>query len=125
ALNDVFVPTERSMTVFGRNPAERRVQGPLYLFTVHQLFGASFAGVALGIARATLDAYIDLAKTKIPAPTGGSKLLRDNGVVQANIGLAQAQLASARVFLLQALQEAWDEAIETGEVSLDGRVQMR
>jgi alkylation response protein AidB-like acyl-CoA dehydrogenase len=46
-------------------------------------------------------------------------------VVQANIGLAQAQLASARVFLLQALQEAWDEAIETGEVSLDGRVQMR
>jgi alkylation response protein AidB-like acyl-CoA dehydrogenase len=125
AVHDLFVPTERSMTVFGRNPAERRVDGPLYLFTVHQMFGASFAAVALGIARSTLDAYVELAKSKIPAPTGGSKLLRDNSVVQANVGLAQAQLASARTFLLHALQEIWDEAVETGSVSLALRVQMR
>jgi alkylation response protein AidB-like acyl-CoA dehydrogenase len=125
AVNDLFVPAVRSMTVFGRNPAERREHGPLYLFSVHQLFGASFAAVALGIARSTLDAYIELAKTKIPAPTGGDKLLRDNGAVQANIGLAQSQLATARVFLLHALAEVWDEAIDTGDVSFDGRVQMR
>jgi indole-3-acetate monooxygenase len=119
------VPAERSMTVFGRNPAERRVQGPLYLFSVHQLFGASFAAVALGIARSILDAYVELAKTKIPAPTGGDKLLRDNAVVQANIGLAQAQLATARVFLLQTVQDIWDEAVDTGAVTLEMRVQMR
>jgi alkylation response protein AidB-like acyl-CoA dehydrogenase len=125
AVNDLFVPAERSMTVFGRNPAERRERGPLYLFSVHQLFGASFAAVALGLARAMLDAYVELAKTKVPAPTGGDKLLRDNGVVQASIGLAQAQLATARVFLLETLQEVWDEAVETDAVSLEARVRMR
>ena len=30
------------------------------------MFGASFAGVALGIARATLDAFMQIATTKVP-----------------------------------------------------------
>jgi alkylation response protein AidB-like acyl-CoA dehydrogenase len=124
AVNDLFVPEERSMTVFGRNPAERRVHGPIYLFTVHQLFGASFAAVALGIVRSALDAFVELAKTKVPAPTGGSTVLRDNAVVQSQVGVAQTQLASARVFLLHALEEVWDEAVN-GAVSLDKRVQLR
>jgi alkylation response protein AidB-like acyl-CoA dehydrogenase len=124
AVTDLFVPEERSMTVFARNPAERREHGPLYQFTVHQLFGASFAAVALGITRSALDAFVDLAKTKVPAPTGGSTVLRDNAVVQSQVGLAQTQLAAARVFLMRALAEIWEEALH-GAVSLDKRVQMR
>ena len=124
AVNDLFVPEARSMTVFGRNPAERRVHGPLYLFTVHQLFGASFAAVALGIVRGALDAFVELAKTKVPAPTGGSTVLRDNAVVQSQVGVAQTQLAAARVFLLQALEEVWAEALD-GAPSLEKRVQLR
>jgi alkylation response protein AidB-like acyl-CoA dehydrogenase len=125
AVTDLFVPAERSMTVFGRNPAERREHGPLYLFTVHQLFGASFAAVALGIARSALASFIELAQTKIPAPTGGSGVLRENAVVQSQVGVAQTQLASARVFLLQAVQEIWDEAVAAGALSLEKRLQMR
>ena len=124
AVNDLLVPEARSMTVFGRNPAERRVQGPLYLFTVHQLFGASFAAVALGITRSALDAFVALAQTKVPAPTGGSTVLRDNAVVQSQVGVAQTQLASARVFLLRAIEEVWEGAVN-GAVSLDKRVQLR
>jgi alkylation response protein AidB-like acyl-CoA dehydrogenase len=125
AVNDLFVPQERSMTVFGRNPAERRVHGPLYLFTTHQMFGATFAAVALGVARTTLDDFVELARTKIPAPTGGSTVLRDNAVVQSQVGVAQTQLASARVFLLHAIEDAWNEAVATGAVSLEKRVAMR
>jgi alkylation response protein AidB-like acyl-CoA dehydrogenase len=125
AVNDLFVPQERSMTVFARNPAERREHGPLYLFTVHQMFGASFAAVALGIARSALDAFVGLAETKVPAPTGGSTVLRDNAVVQSQVGVAQTQLASARVFLRHAMRESWDEAVKTGAVSLEKRVTMR
>ena len=78
------------MTAFGRNPAERRERGPLYQFTVFQLFGASFASIALGIARTTLDAFIELAKEEV---AGRRKyLLRDNAVIQSQIGLAQSQL---------------------------------
>jgi alkylation response protein AidB-like acyl-CoA dehydrogenase len=124
AVTDLFVPQERSMTIFGRNPEERREHGPLYLFTTHQMFGASFAGVALGIARSALDAFVELAKTKVPAPTGGSTVLRDNAVVQSQIGVAQTQLASARVFLMHALDEIWAEAVD-GAVSLERRIQLR
>ena len=36
-------------------------RGPLYRFTVFQLFAASFAGIALGIARGTFDSFTELA----------------------------------------------------------------
>lgn len=125
AVNDLFVPQERSMSIFARDPTERREHGPLYLFTTHQMFGASFAAVAIGIARSALDAFVDLAQTKVPAPTGGSTVLRDNAVVQSQVGVAQTQLASARAFLFHAMQEIWDEAMTTAAVSLEKRVTMR
>jgi alkylation response protein AidB-like acyl-CoA dehydrogenase len=120
---DLFVPEARSTAMFGRDPAEKRETGPLYLFTVFQLFGASFASVALGIAGAALDAFVDLAKSK--TPTGGRSLLRDSATVQSQVGLAQAQLASARVFLQSALRQMWDGAVATGALSIEHRLQLR
>jgi alkylation response protein AidB-like acyl-CoA dehydrogenase len=121
-VTDLFVPTRRTMTAFGRNPAEKRERGPLYRFTVFQLFGASFASIALGIARTTLDAFVELAKNK--TPYGAKILLRDNAVVQSQIGLAQSQIASARVFLHQALVEMWQDA-QAGETTIEKRIQLR
>ena len=121
---DLFVPEARSMGVFGRDRAERREHGPLYRFTVHQLFGATFAAVALGIAGATLDAFVELAKSKTPAMTGGGGLLRENAVIQSQVGVAETQLASARVFLLRAIDEIWQEALSDA-ITLDRRMQMR
>src|SRR5215216_892133 len=46
--------------------AERRESGPLYRISSYHLFGVGFAGVALGIARATLDSFIALARQKTP-----------------------------------------------------------
>ena len=125
AVNDLFVPMERTMSAFGRDPAERREHGPLYLFTVHQLFGASFAAVAIGIARGALDAFVELAKQKTPAMTGGGGVLRDNAVIQSQVGVAETQLASARMFLMQSAREIWDEAASAGAVSLEKRLQLR
>jgi alkylation response protein AidB-like acyl-CoA dehydrogenase len=116
------VPKERTTTAFGRNPADKHERGPLYQFTIFQLFGASFAGVALGIARAALDAFVELAKAK--TPYGGKSLLRDNAVIQARVGLAEAQLASARVFLLHALDAMWEGA-RSGGITLDQRLALR
>jgi alkylation response protein AidB-like acyl-CoA dehydrogenase len=124
AVNDLFVPLERSMAAFGLDPSERREQGPLNRFTVHQLFGASFAAVAIGIAQAALDAFVALAKEKTPAMTGGGGLLRDNAVTQSQVGVAETQIASARVFLMQSAREIWDEAA-AGTISVDKRMQLR
>jgi len=115
-VTDLFVPSTRTMTAFGRNPAEKRERGPLYRFTVFQLFGASFASIALGIARTTLEAFVEPYVAKI--------LLRDNAVIQSQIGLAQSQIASARVFLHQALAEMWQDA-QGGETTIEKRIQLR
>ncbi len=66
ALTDVFVPEDRAIGYHALDPAERREHGPLYAFTIYQLFGSSFPAIALGIARATLDAFVELAQTKKP-----------------------------------------------------------
>jgi alkylation response protein AidB-like acyl-CoA dehydrogenase len=122
SVADLFVPARRSTTAFGRNPAERRERGPLYQFTVFQLFGASFASIALGIARSMLDAFIELAKSK--TPYGASYLLRDNAVIQSQIGMSESQLAAARVFLHHALAEMWEAARGSG-ITVEKRVQLR
>jgi alkylation response protein AidB-like acyl-CoA dehydrogenase len=122
SASDLFVPEQRTMSTFGRNPAERRERGPLYQFTVFQLFGASFASIAIGIARTALDAFIELAKQK--SPYGAKHLLRDNAVIQSQIGFAQSQLASARIFLHHALDEIWKGAC-AGAITIEQRMQLR
>ena len=126
-VTDLFVPDERSMTGFALNPAERRERGPLYVLSVFQIFPTSFAAIALGIARTTLDAFVELAKTKTPAgnPTGSRSLLRDNAVVQSQVGVAESELAAARVFLMHAVEDLWREAEQTGAISLERRMALR
>ena len=48
------------------DPCLRRDPGPLYAFTMQGLYAVGVAGVAFGIARAMLDAFIALAKEKTP-----------------------------------------------------------
>ncbi len=122
SFDNVFVPEERAVAYHALNPAARREGGPLYAFTIYQLFGCSFPAVALGIARTTLDAFCALAQTK--TPMGQSTVLRDNAVVQSQVGVAQSALAAARSFFYDALDEIW-QAAQSGEISLDQRVRLR
>ena len=79
--------------------------GPLYAFNIYQLFGGAFPAIALGIARALLDDFIALAQKKTPAHA--SALLRDNPVIQSQVGIAEAQLQAARLFFYATWEEAW------------------
>jgi alkylation response protein AidB-like acyl-CoA dehydrogenase len=122
SVADLFVPERRSMTAFGRNPAEKREPGPLYRIVIFHLFGASWPSIAIGIADATLAAFVELAKSK--TPYGAKYLLRDNAVIQSQVGLAQSQLASARVTLHHALGEMWAGA-QAGSITVEQRVGLR
>src|SRR5205807_2163050 len=64
ALDDHFVAQE--YTVTRDDPAERRDPGMLYCFPSGSLYASGFAGVALGIARSLLDAFVALALEKTP-----------------------------------------------------------
>ena len=121
-LTDVLVPEDYSVDYHALNAAGRHEHGPLYEFTIYQLFGASFPAVALGIAQAMLDGLCALAQKK--TPMGQTVMLRDNPVIQSQVGVAQSQLAAARAFLFLALEESWREA-QSGGLSLDQRVRLR
>src|SRR5579862_317208 len=118
SFTDVFVPEERAVAYHALNPTERHEHGPLYAFTIYQLFGCSFPAIALGIARTTLDAFCALAQSK--TPMGQTAVLRDNAVIQSQVGVAQSALAAARSFFYDALGEIW-QAAQAGAISLDQR----
>jgi alkylation response protein AidB-like acyl-CoA dehydrogenase len=121
-LTDVFVPEDCAIAHHALDPAERHEHGPLYSFTIYQLFGSSFPAIALGIARAMLDSFIELAQTK--TPVGGKSLLRDNPVIQSQVGVAEAQIAAARAFYFTAWDEIW-RAAQDNAVTLPQRVRLR
>jgi indole-3-acetate monooxygenase len=121
-LTDVHVPEDYSIDYHALNAAGRREHGPLYSFTIYQLFGSSFPAIALGIARTMLDDFCKLAQGK--TPMGQTTLLRDNAVVQSQVGVAQSQLAAARAFFYDAWEDIW-QAAQSANISADQRVRLR
>jgi indole-3-acetate monooxygenase len=106
----LFVPEE--YTVLRGPGIQARETGPLYRFTRGNLYAAGFAGVALGIARGMLGAFVELARDKVPRGAKGT--LRENAVVQALVADSEAKLRAARSFLMGTLQEMWSEVEAQG-----------
>ncbi|HET7343141.1 MAG TPA: acyl-CoA dehydrogenase family protein [Methylomirabilota bacterium] len=121
SVQDLFVPHEH--TVSRDDPAERQVQAPLYCFPAGSLYASGFAGVALGLARTVLDAFVTLAGDK--TARGHTRPLRESPVVQAQVAQAEARLGSARVFLLDSLERIWREVGRAGALGLDQRITIR
>lgn len=105
------------------SPADRRETGPLYRFSTLSLYGYAFAGAALGIARATLDAFTRLAGTKVPYRFTAA--LRENTTVQSQVAIAEARLRAARLLLMTALDEIWTTVAGGGALTLDHRLSLR
>lgn len=118
---NLFVPRERAIR--RDDPAERQQSGPLYCFPIGSLYASGFAGVALGIARGTLDALVDLARHKMPR--GMARALRASAVVQSQVAQAEAQLSAARLYLHATLDAIWAAVGRTSAITLEQRVQIR
>jgi alkylation response protein AidB-like acyl-CoA dehydrogenase len=102
---------------------ERREQGILYKHTGQAVYQVGLSSVAIGIARATLDAFIALAKEK--SPSSAVRPLRDDTWIQARIAQADAKISAASAWLIQLLREAWHECATRGEISFPLRVKIR
>jgi alkylation response protein AidB-like acyl-CoA dehydrogenase len=110
-------------TITRDRPEERREPGLIYRFAAMQIYASGFAAVALGTARAALDAFIELARGKTPALTQTG--LRDSAVIQSAIGIADAKLKSARAWLIQVLRETQEAVKLAGELTTDQRIAIR
>ncbi|HEY5609104.1 MAG TPA: acyl-CoA dehydrogenase family protein, partial [Alphaproteobacteria bacterium] len=109
AVKDLFVPDDFSFT--RDSDADRRENGPLYRFSMFNMFGVGFSGVALGIARRALDDFIKLAMTK--KPYAATALLCDNNTIQSQVGLSEARLQSSRTYVIETYRKLY-RAVEQG-----------
>ena len=121
-LEDHFVRADHSITRDFEK--ECREPGPLYRMSAMTCYEVGFAGVALGIARASLDAFVDVARNKVPR--GQKSPLRDNAVVQSNAALAEVNVRAARAYLLQAVADIWHTVAQPGgKLTVDQRITIR
>ena len=119
AVHYVFVPAERTV-LSATAPALE--PGPLYKIPRTLAFASGDAAVALGMARSCLDAFFELAGAKTPRAM--QALLRDQSMVQVNVGQAEAALRSGRAFLMETVRDIWSEAT-AGSVTLERRAVLR
>ena len=104
------------------DPSALREKGPLYLLTTNMVFGLGFAAVSVGVARATLDAAIDLARGKASA---GLQAMRENTAVQGAIGRNEASLRAARAYLYATACDVWRDVTRTGNLTDEHRAALR
>ena len=120
AVDDVFVPEDRTVKSVTAPLVE---QGPLYRLPRTLVFASGDAAVALGTARSCLDAFMELATTKTPRAMDA--LLRDQPMIQNEVGRAEARLRASRAFLREAVREIWDAVVAHGAVTLEQRAVLR
>jgi len=121
AHEDYFVPQRRTA---GRdNFDELREKGPLYQFTSGMIYAMGFSHVSMGIAKGAYDAFIEIARDKVPRGSKGT--LRTNNVIQSQIGQCEAKLKSARAYLRGVIAEMWQESCDTGKISVEHHPQLR
>jgi alkylation response protein AidB-like acyl-CoA dehydrogenase len=121
ALDNLFVPA--AYTAGRDNPEELREPGALYQITSGMIYAMSFSHVALGIARGAFDAFIAIARDKVPRGAKGT--LRQNNVIQSQVAQSDARLRSARAYLRGVIGEMWEEARQKGEIAAAHHPQLR
>jgi alkylation response protein AidB-like acyl-CoA dehydrogenase len=120
SVDNLFIPEK--FAALRDEPSALREKGPLYRITTYTMFGLGFAAVSLGVARATLDAAIDLARGKA---SFGIKAMRENNAVQGAIGRLEGNLRAARAYLYATANEAWRDLTQTGNLGEQHRIALR
>ncbi|AMA61019.1 acyl-CoA dehydrogenase family protein [Bradyrhizobium sp. CCGE-LA001] len=120
-VHNLFVP-ER-FTAFRDVTSALRETGPLYRIGTGATFSLGFAAVSLGVARATLDAAIALARGKHQSLA--TSAMRDNAAVQGLIGRTEGDLRAARAYLYATAHAMWRDLCATGEFSAAHRSAVR
>jgi alkylation response protein AidB-like acyl-CoA dehydrogenase len=112
SVDDLFVPDK--FAALRDEPSALREHGPLYRLPTNSVYSLGFAAVSLGVARATLDAAIALARSKTPAGAGP---MRENSAVTSLIARTEASLRAARAYLYATADEMWRDLTATDTFS--------
>jgi len=120
SVENLFIPERYA--ALRDDPAALRETGPLYKLTTNMVFSMGFAATSLGVARATLDAAIELSRSKRPQ---GQAAMRENSAVQGQIGRIEGNLRAAHAYLYATAAEVWHDLTRTGTLRDDHRIALR
>jgi len=120
AIDNLLVAAERALPLNITAPVE---PGPLYAFPMLASFAVAKGAVALGIARHAIDAFKEIARSKVPATK--TSPLRERPAVQIDLAHAEALVHSARAFLYQSVEEGWRELVAGNPISQQLRALIR
>jgi alkylation response protein AidB-like acyl-CoA dehydrogenase len=124
-VDDVFLPERRTMVHAGV-PLDNqwsRWPGISYALPAQAWVGPHHSAVITGIARAGIDALIDLAAEK--TPRGRTAPLCDNPQVQDAIGRADAMLNAGRAYRSATITELWNTVAAGEQTTLEQRARCR
>jgi len=119
-VEDLFVPESHTFSALERRA---RITGPINRIHGFDLAGCGFCCVGLGVARAAIDEFVELASVKVPRTF--SELLRDRVMVQAQVGEAEATLRAGRALLFEIVGEMWQTVLGGGTVTERQRSDLR
>lgn len=106
--DDVFVPVGHVISFAGPAPTAR----PLYRMPFAATLGAGCAAICLGLARAATAALLDIARIKPNTETKSP--IREHASLQSSLATAAAATDAARLFLFDAVEDAWKRCCADG-----------
>ena len=118
-VEQIIVPEAHSACIFVDSPLH---DGALYRFPSFGLLAIGVAAVALGVARAAIDDFVQLATTK--RARSARRGLAELDMVQIDVARAEAAQQASRAALHDAIDQAWQQA-KDGDVSLRQRALLR
>lgn len=106
-VENVFVPEDRAVPLVPLENPGSAYAGPFHRLSIWPAVACTAVPV-LGIARAAIDDFLEMATKKTPMYT--KTTLRERPVVQSQIARAEAKLGAARSFLYSVFDEMWQWA---------------
>ena len=120
-FENVFVPDE--FTFDWINGQSTWMRGPFGNIPLVLKLGGTLAAVILGTARHALEAFVEIARAKVPVGTRAT--LRERPIAQTQYAQAEGMLNAARAYFYHANEKIWQKG-EAGETfSLEDRAQAR
>ena len=95
---------------------------PLYRMPLFGLLALPIGAIALGMARASVDEVIDIAKSKVPQ--GSRRTLGQRPALHSAVAVADTEVRAARTLLYATIDAAWERA-QHGLADLELRRDLR
>jgi indole-3-acetate monooxygenase len=115
-VKDLFIPEQNSFSFV--EPAKR--DGPLW--RRNNAILPKGAGIPLGVARSTIDLFMEVIQGKVEAPSG--RLYKNIGRVQSAIADAEMLLGAARSYTFRSIERYWKRLEKNEQPTMQERADL-